>query len=403
MIKRILTALLAGIFMLSSQTWAKGEGAMVPTARIDESSLSSVINSPIIQSFDLSPDGKTVAMLAVAGTKVAAPLWLVVEDIESRHIVASREIGPSTFPSGGLSAQVLFASDQQFLVVQDLQTVRVFDAKSLAPLRTIPPSSNSTQPLYIIGAKNKDIFVCAYGAEQKFNPRLHRTPAQIKIVDVASGSNLGEWSSEDVPQSVSPDGRLIAVSSWQSPRSVLPLAIFDTKGRMVAEMTGGFSFKKPTDESTPVGRVIGLFVDSEELILSPDLNIDQTGHHSGETLQNVLVTGQIKQTIKPQHYGPTGEMAVSGDKKTVAVISWFIPTRALAHEHGVLPSSSPELLIFDRGVNIQKESTTAIHGLSLKSTGWMENLRPRLSFDGTVIAIAQDNGITVFAKKAGKN
>jgi hypothetical protein len=171
----------------------------------------------------------------------------------------------------------------------------------------------------------------------------------------------------------------------------------------VAEMSGDFSFKKTTDELTPVGRVIGLFVDSEEIILSPDLNIDQTGHHSGETLQNVLITGkQIKQTIKPQHYGPTGEMAVSGDKKTVAVISWYMPAKALAHEHGVLPSSSPELLIFERGVDVRKESTTPIHGLSLKSTGWMENLRPRVSFDGTVIAIAQDNGITVFARKADK-
>lgn len=382
--------------------WGQSAILFVPTGKIDESSLNGLIGNPIVQSFDLSADGKTVALLVVAGTKIGAPLWLVVEDIAAKRVIVSHELGASVFPSDGFTPQVLYASDQRHLIVQDLQTIRVFDSKSLELRRTIsPPSGNESHlPLFVTGASNRDVFVCAFGPKQKFNPHFHTTPVWVEIADISSGELLGEWASADMPQSISPNGELIAVSSSQARQGVLPVNVLDVHGQKVAELTGGFSFNKDADQSKPLGRVMGLFVGSHELLLSPDENINPAGHHSGDSLQLVSVTGkqaQVEQTIKPRYLAPTGEMAVSADNRSIVIISWYIPPSALVHEDP-LPASSPEMLIFGRGTSMEIEATLSIQGPGLKVSGWLENRRPRLSSDGSVIAVAQKSGVTIFKK-----
>jgi hypothetical protein len=220
------------------------------------------------------------------------------------------------------------------------------------------------------------------------------------VVDVSSGAVLGEWASEDGPQSISPNGDLVAVSSLQAQQGVLPLNVFDVHGQKVAELTGGFSFKD-ADPSKTLGRVRGLFVGDRELLLTPDENVDSTGHHSGDSLQLVRVTGkqvQVQQSIKPRHYAPTGEMATSADHRTVAALSWYVPARLLARPEGPLPASSPEVLVLGRGTSLQMDAGISIHGFGLKVSGWLENRRPRVSSDGSVLAIAQDSGVTVLTR-----
>jgi len=381
-----------------SLIWAQTNASYAPAARIDESTLSSIIASPSVQSFDLSPDGKTVALLVATGFKAQAPLWLVTEEIATKRFTAPRQIGHLTILNSNFSPQVRYTSDQQHLVVQDFQTVRVFDSKSFEPVRTIssPSSGASLLPLFITGASNKDVFVCAFGSEQNLNPRFHTTAVQVEVVDISSGAVLGQWASEDVPQSISPNGDLVAVSSLQTQQGVLPLSVVDVHGQKVTELTGGYSFKD-ADQSKPLGRVIGLFMGSQELLLAPDENVDQTGHHSGESLQLVSMTGKVEQSIKPRHFGSTGELAASADQKTALALSWYVPARALAHE-GALPASTPEVLVLGRGASLHLDSAIPIEGLGLRGGGWLENRRPRLSSDGSVIAVAQRSGITVLAR-----
>jgi hypothetical protein len=119
---------------------------------------------------------------------------------------------------------------------------------------------------------------------------------------------------------------------------------------------------------------------------------------SGDSLQLVNLTGkQIQQSIKPRHYGPTGELAVSADMKTALAVSWYVPAHSLAHE-GPLPTSTPELLVLRLGANLHLDAALPIHGYGLKASGWLENRRPRISSDGSIIAVAQDSGVTVLAR-----
>ena len=377
---------------------AQTNGSYAPATRIDESTLGSIITSPSVESFDLSPDGKTVALLVATGFKAQAPLWLVTEEIATKRFTAPRQIGHLTILNSNFSPQVRYTSDQRHLVVQDFQTIRVLESKTFELVRTIssPSSGASLIPLFITGASNKDVFLCAFGSEQNLNPRFHTTAVQVEVVDISSGAVLGDWASEDVPQSISPNGDLVAVSSLQAQQGVLPLSVVDVHGQEVTEVTGGYSFKD-ADQSNPLGRVIGLFIGSQELLLAPDENVDPTGHHSGESLQLVSMAGKVEQTIKPRHFGSTGELAASADQKTALALSWYVPARAMAHE-GALPASTPEVIVFGRGASLHLDSAIPIEGLGLRGGGWLENRRPRLSSDGSVIAVAQRSGATILTR-----
>ena len=373
---------------------ARMNASLVPIARIDSASVGSLINNPVIQSFDLSPDGKIVAFLVVDGSKHGNPLLLVTEDILTKHITASTNLGAFNLPDGNFAPQTIYSGDGRYLIVQDLQSIRVLDGSSLQLLRTIPaPSDKALHPLLAIRSSDRDVFACAFGKDPVFHAHIFTTPVQIEVVDVASGAILGEWAAEDVPQAVSPDGKLVALSSSQAQRGVLPLDIVDAQGHKVAETTGGYAFNG-MDQSKPVGRVIGVFVSAQDLLLTPDEHMDQTGHESGDSLQLVSVAGKPGQTIKFRHYGATGELASSANQKAALALSWYEPAAVFTHE-GPLPASSPQLLVLWTGASAHVDAAIPIHPYGLKMSGLLENRRPRISSDGSVIAIAQDSGITV--------
>lgn len=177
----------------------------------DQESLKVLFSQPKIMAIDLSPDGKQIAFLVMAGIKVDAPLWLVTLDVSTKRIVASKELGPAVWGvSLNFDHQLLYSSDRRYLVVQDLRQVRVFDANTLELARTIPiPASSSPLiALFMAGASQSDVFVCAFGAEHQPMTGLLATPVQVEVVDVASGKILGAWASEEVPQAISPNGEL---------------------------------------------------------------------------------------------------------------------------------------------------------------------------------------------------
>ena len=377
-----------------------------PVSVIDSTkSLKALFPQPIIMARDLSPDGKQIAYLVMADVKVGAPLWLVTLEVSTKRIVASKELGdPMWVHSLNFPHQVLYSSDQRYLVVQDYRQVRVFDTGALELSRTIPiPASSSPLiALFIAGASQSDVFVCAFGAEHQPMTGLLATPVQVEVVDVASGKILGAWASEEVPQAISPNGELIAISQWptRNPRRVVPLAVFDRNGRKIADLdvdfsfNEGFSFYKKEDPSRPLGRVIGRFVSNQEILLIPDGGHDETGHFSGESIRLVSVTGQqAPQTVPVKHFGPTGNLAVSADGQTILVKSLYYPPWILAQHHGQLLGQESKLLILGRnsGRNSKLHVESAMP-LDYGSDLWV-------SADGSVIAI-ESEGITVLRRSA---
>lgn len=368
------------------------------TARIDNTSLASLISHARIQSFDLSPDGQTIALLVTAARQDGASLWLLIEDIRAKRVSVSSELGPWPVPTIGCAQQVRYSSDQRYLVVQDLRTIRVVDSSTLRLIRTIAPPSGDQVPLFVTGASNRDIFACAFGAKPKYNFFPHLTPAQVVLVDVSSGEILGGWASEDLPQSISPEGDLIAVSSGRVREGLFPLNVIDSHGQTVASaLTGGFAFKHP-DQSKPLGRVVGLFVSERELLLGPDEGFDKAGQPSGDKLVLAPIEGTRDQkSLAPARFRSQGALAVSTDKKTVLALSWYVPARYLVG-HRAMPDFQPEVMVFALDEGLRLEVVLPIRSPGLGAGSWSENWLPRVSSDGSVIAIPQDRGVTVLTK-----
>jgi hypothetical protein len=144
---------------------------------------------------------------------------------------------------------------------------------------------------------------------------------------------------------------------------------------------------------------VGLFVGDQELLLTPDENIDRSSHHSGDTLELTVLNGQPGKVknIPLKNYGPMGELAVSQNGKMAVALSWYVPAHILAHEETPLPaSSSPQAVILGMGVSPQVVEMLPIEAAWLPVGGWMESRRPKVSADGSLIAIAQRGGIAVF-------
>jgi hypothetical protein len=381
-----------------------------------QESLKVLFDQPMIMAIDLSPDGKQIAWLAT-GVKAEAPLWLVTLDVSTKRIVASKELGLSIFSNrpavwsspNDFHHQVVYSSDQRYLVVQDLRQIRVLDAGTLDVLRTIPVPESATPliPVSVISAAKSDIFACAFGSENQPGKYTFRAvPVQIEVVDISSGKVLGAWAAEDVPQALSPNGDLIAVSSWQRLHGrVVPLAVFDRNGHKITDLDDGFSFSegswffKIDNPSKPLGRVVGRFVSNQEILLTPDGHTDETGHFSGESIRLVSVTGQQPpQRVAIKHFGPTGNLAISADGTTILVRSLYYPPRILAQHHGQLYGEESKLLVLGRGNpgrNPAREPKLQVESVMPLDAGtelWV-------SADGSVIAI-EKQGITVLRRSA---
>jgi hypothetical protein len=374
-----------------------------PLARIDEEALRGLVDDPLIESFDLSPDGRTVALLVASGLGMQAPLVLVKYDVATKHFGAAHPIGHVTIENPNFSPQVLYAGAGKYLVIHDFREVRVLDAATLQVRRTIggPPDGQQEIPLFIAVASGTDVVVCAFGPAERSNPRFHMTAVHVEVVDASSGARLGEWSSADVPQAISADGQLIAVSSLYPIRGLLPLDIVDVHGSRVASLADGFGF----DGSGPsvVGRVCGIFVGTRELLLTADGTVDRAGHHSSDTIELVSIVGQeahVKENLEPPRYGSQGALAVSATGETAVAVSWYLPPAVLAQTESPVPASSPELLVFQRHQSFRLDAvlTLPMRGGGLRTMGWPQSWLPRLSADGSVIAIAQYDAIELFSK-----
>jgi len=364
-------------------------------ARVDQSSFSSLGPRPLIASYAMAPEGKEIAVLVLQGPEIEAPLWLMTKDLATGRVLSSRNLGPSKFPDAGFALQVLYADGNKLLIVQDLRTVRIFDAKSLAVIRTIG-SVGDQPPLFVLASSRSGIIVCAFGSPVDASG-VHVTPVRLNVINVDTGRVLSDWQADDVPQAISADGNLIAISAAQVEDGILPLNIFDKEGKPVTRLTGGFAFRKPVNLNSPAGRVRGIFVGDRRVLLSPDDNVDQSGHHSGDDLKLVnLANRQVEQEIKPRHYGPTGEITISGDQSKVLVVSWYIPADVYRNPEKRFPkNSTPSALVFKLGTGLGLDAEIPISGSGLNLSGWLEARRPQFSFDGSEVAFAKDNGVSV--------
>jgi hypothetical protein len=103
------------------------------------------------------------------------------------------------------------------------------------------------------------------------------------------------------------------------------------------------------------------------------------------------------QELKPDEFGPTGEITVSRDGQEVVTASWFLKPNFYTHPHKPMPAgSAPELLVFSEKRQFRLNAIIKSSGQGSRVGGSL--LRFRVASDGSVIAVAEDFGITVFGR-----
>jgi len=370
------------------------------TGRVDEISLAQSVASPRIYAFDLSPSGQTIALWVRSGDLVNAPTWLLMVDAKTGQILRKTNAEDLRLDWKLLAyfpPQIFFTPDAKLLVVREEAQVRIVDAVTLNTVRTIE-APKTMVPVSICGSEKSDVFAISFARDWQRQSELERLPVRVEIIDVSDGTRRGGWDADDIPQSLSPDAKLAAVSDHSMGEELLKLDVVDTNsGKNLAVLDGGFKFEK-TEAGQTIGRVVGRFLSDEEILLSPDSKFDRSGQHSGDSLRIAHVPdGKIVQVLKPDRFGPTGEIRSSANGEEIIAASWYLKPDLLTHPHEPMPAgSAPELLVFSGRREFRLEGIIKSTGGGLRVGG--SALPFRISSDGSVIAIAEDHGITVFEK-----
>jgi hypothetical protein len=399
---RILKALFVAMSLTLLAIGSDMTKVFQKVGRVDESGLAQAVASPRIYAFDLSRSGQNIALLVTSGDFVDAPTWLIIANAKTAQLLRKVQISePASYylEWAHFPPQVAFSPDEKFIVVRAGGQVNILDVATLRTVRTVEaPKIGPKVAISICSTGKNDLFAISFGTGQRMESQFERIPVHVEIIDVSDGTRHGSWDSDDIPQSLSPNAKLAAVSDHSMGGALLKLDVIDTSsGKKLALLDGGLKFEKPEAGQT-MGRVIGRFVSDEEILLSPDSNFDRSGHHSGKSLRIAHVPdGKIVQVLKPDQFGPTGEIGSSANGEEIVAASWYLKPDFFTHPHEPMPAgSAPELLVFSDRREFHLAGIINSTGGGLRAGG--PALPFRIGSDGSVIAIAENHGITVFEK-----
>lgn len=365
--------------------------------RLSPRALAQAVPDPKINAFGLSPDGGTLALFVGSGYRAEnIPAWLVLVSVASGKILHKAEVG-NLAPYWGFGAdwppQILFTPDGERLIVQALGRVAVMSAATLRTERVLKGEPGSVA-VSICGSSGNGVVAVSFAKNWRKAQPYTPLAVHVEMVDAANGVVESSWEADDVPQSLSPDGTLAAVSDHAAGSASLPLAIVATNsGDTLAVLGTKYRFRKP--RAGVNGVVVGQFLDDNRIVLGPDSGFDRSGRPSGRVLRIVDIrTGKVLQQIRPYRFGPTGEIAVANRGAEIVTASMQVPPGFYTHPHEVLPRDTvAKLLIFaDRGGQFRPAGLLVPRAGVARIAG--KALPFQVSADGSTIAV----GRTVFER-----
>ncbi len=362
------------------------------TEKIGPSSLPHSERYSQITAFDIAPDGSRLAVLyrswpSGSGFKLSAAIW----DVLSEEVIAHAQLGvhgilaPSTLP---IDDEVSFAANKKYLLALALGKVWILDANTCAVIQSIsPPRPELGPPVRILKAGRSALAV----AYKRINNEFY-----VALFEVPSGKMIAGWSSPVFPQSFSPNGRLAVgpVAEYNKGR-VTNLELVDAQtGAPVKSIPVGFVFRNSRPGGW--GSVAARFLDNAHIVVSPDATVDRSGNPSGRSIEVInVIRDRATRKIVPKNFGPTGELTVSPDLSHFAVFSHYVSGWARLSDGMWFDFHKPELLVFTADGT---EPQFVIPNLTASgAVAFQKNMvLPKLSNDGSIVAVAQGGVIEVF-------
>ncbi len=401
-ITRIATLFFSSVSALT-QVQMHSRAQFRTIGNLNEKALASVVPSPRIQAYDLSPDGSQIALFVASGNLVEAPSWIVIVGTRDLKVMDQMRFGTGHLEVQGYAPQLAFSPDGKFLAVEDGQVVRLLEANSLKTARTIVSDHSMIGvPVGLLMASKSNVIAVSFGTGAPVLNYMEKRTIHTELIDISSGRLLSSWASSDIPFSVSPNAKFVTVSDRDSVGSVLRAVVVDAvSGKRIFKLADGFAFKNASSGDSFVARIVAKFVSEDEVVVTPDGNKDQAGYDVGQSIKFLRVKdSQVLHEVFPEHYGPTGEIAVSADQNILACISRYVDPKYLTHHRAVPINTRPELVM------LSKQNVFSVAGrkqlpelLSLRKRSLFDASSLRISSDGSLISVAEDYGVTLLATR----
>jgi hypothetical protein len=411
-LKRIIYSFLAGTFglgfvSLHATTQPKLTARLI--GEVAPSTLPESGNDSRIKAFDVAPDGSLLAVLYWPSYwRTSLALSVAIWDIRSKAVIRHAQIGVRgvLVPPVLIDDQVIFTSDEKYLVVLGLGKVWILDANTCAVVRSIDsPGPELGPPVHILKAGGSTLAVIyRYKQEHYFYKQQYNRTFYVALFEIPGAKMMAGWQSSAFPQSFSPDGKLaVGPDTEYNKGEVRNLLVMDAEtGAKVKSIPVGFGFNtkgQRADQREP-GSFTARFLDNEQIVVTPDNMVDHTGHHSGYSLEVINANeGRVVREITPKNFGPTGELTVSPDLSHFAVYSHYVSAWAKLSD-GLWPDfHKPELLVFGTDDTRPELVIPDLKGGGV--VAYLTNMvLPKLSNDASVVAVAQFGAIKVFKVQA---
>lgn len=399
-----------GIFCAYAQ---KPNGAThPPIAEIRSSTFSEDGGIATIQSFDLSSDGSRVALLYQKNTGLTGPrnqsTWAAVWDISEKRIIGRTKLSDYNLvepthgvdPAGPiynenyvfllkLRTDIIFSPDKKHAVAMAYGRVWILDGVNCSMGRSLEQPRLGLSAPVEVQALSSSVFAVtyAYGLYQY----------QVELYNFATGNKIAAWSASAIPDSFSADGKLAVAPdpAVVNDGGVTNVQILDAHtGKKLKSIAVGFHFGKSWLGFGSVaahGSVLCHFLSETRIVVMPTGQRDSAGHHSGNSMEIMDITeGRIVGELRPKRFGPTSVLVESPDRSHFAVLSIYAAAWWFSIESNNPAHFTDELMIFANDGRMPERI------LPWSSIGAETDDPPRISADGSMVAVLVEGGVQVF-------
>jgi len=315
-------AIMAGILLLTSRVSAQEPSYRLREIFAPQTSEFTERHPGVTNSFDLSPDGKKLAVeFGTQEPDKTIGAWVAVWDVDTERLIAATQVDQKIPNLMWYRHEVRFSPDGRVLLVLTGPSVVALSSSELKILYTLEDRvlpENAQKEMLIEGfsvAVNRLAVLKQYDHNSGHAPSL-----EVEIANLESGNVIADWIKPGLSHSIalSSDASLLALTMNPGPWGVrnIPLGadnIFVVKTDS-GDVVRAFNSGSAAGNAEFVGG-------STALITMPIYSDFEPGDKA--TLWNVK-TGHFNQTVGYPKYGLRGGMSTSANGELLAVAAFWL-------------------------------------------------------------------------------
>jgi hypothetical protein len=365
---------------------------------VRDSDLPGSFDGVINQGFDISPDGKTIAVAFQVGEgDKGVGVWFALWEIANKRLLSKTRI------DGGLTVdearnphsgrEVRYSPNGEIIVVQSGPRVLMVQSKDLNRIKSIGPlpvePSSKYGPAIWAFDISRDSHCLAVLTRSVGRTRAI---AGVQVIDLTSGATTAQWSIQAAPSSIalSDDGSRVLLSDVRiSDNQFADVALFEAKTGAVLR---GFSSGCPNLDIC--GASDARFWGKDRIVTVPKAATDGRGQFIATALRIFDEnTGLLIRELKPRRFSSTGAFTIANQAPLLATVNaWDTPSDVVSELN--FRHARPEIWVFN--LVDGTASTVRRHIPRGQQARHVDQYCLRVSGDASIVALFEDQIIKVY-------